>query len=84
MNDVVWDKVHVLVIDDEVFMRKLIERTLSDIGIGLITLAADGVEGLMQIKRAGSLVNIVICDLEMPEQGQKTRLPSKQLRLMSN
>jgi len=67
MNDVRWRNLHVLVIDDEIFMRKLIERTLHDIDVGVVTMAENGVEGLMQVKRAGSPIDVIICDLEMPE-----------------
>ena len=67
MNDVSWENIHVLVIDDEIFMRKLIERTLRDMDVGLVSLAENGIDGLMQVKRAGSPIDVIICDLEMPE-----------------
>ena len=58
---------HILIIDDEAFMRKLIERTLNDIGIGIISQASNGREGLSLLQSAKSKVDLVICDLEMPE-----------------
>jgi CheY-like chemotaxis protein len=67
MSESLWENLHVLVIDDEVFMRKLIERTLRDMEVGLVTMAENGIDGLMQVKRAGSPIDVIICDLEMPE-----------------
>ena len=67
MSDIKWEKLHVLVVDDEVFMRKLIERTLRDMNVGLVTIAENGVDGLDQIKRAGTAIDVIVCDLEMPE-----------------
>ena len=67
MNEDDFKYLHILVIDDEAFMRKLIERTLSDIGIGIISQAANGREGLSLLQSAKSKVDLVICDLEMPE-----------------
>jgi len=58
---------HILIIDDEAFMRKLIEHTLNDVGIGIISQAANGREGLSILQSAKSKVDLVICDLEMPE-----------------
>ena len=58
---------HILVIDDEPFMRKLLERLLNDIGTGAISLAANGVEGLSIVGQSRAPIDLVICDLEMPE-----------------
>jgi len=58
---------HILIIDDEAFMRKLIERTLSDIGVGIVSQATNGREGLSLLQSAKSKVDLVVCDLEMPE-----------------
>ena len=60
---------HVVVIDDEDFMRNIVGRMLHDIGVGEVHLAGDGVEaiGLIEsLHRSQIPVDLVICDLEMP------------------
>jgi len=57
----------VLVIDDEVFMRQLIIRVLNELGTNQITSAKDGDEGLAKVAEVGSSLDIILCDLEMPE-----------------
>ena len=58
---------HILVIDDESFMQKLVERTLVDIGIGVVSKSSNGREGIDLLQSAKRKIDLVICDLEMPE-----------------
>jgi two-component system, chemotaxis family, chemotaxis protein CheY len=57
----------VLVIDDEAFMRQLISRVLNDIGIFGVGLARNGEDGLEKVHEIGDRLDIILCDLQMPE-----------------
>lgn len=58
----------VLVIEDEMMMRRLATQLLKDIGFSHVLSAENGVEGLKMLKMHES-VSVVICDLEMPLMG---------------
>jgi two-component system chemotaxis response regulator CheY len=60
-------KLQILVVDDEPFMRKLIERMLLDIGYGLVNQAQNGMDALKKLHNQPKLADLIICDLEMPE-----------------
>jgi len=62
-----FSQVRVLVIDDESFMRALIVRILSEIGVGDTVTAKNGEEGLELLINMDGAVSVVICDLEMPQ-----------------
>ena len=66
MTDADITKLRVLVVDDEPFLRQLVERILYELGITQVTAATDGFDALS--KFSPTLVNfdLVICDLEMP------------------
>jgi two-component system, chemotaxis family, chemotaxis protein CheY len=66
MADLDLKKISVLVVDDEVFMRKLIGRMLSELGFGAIVEAHDGIDGLAKLKLDTPHIDIVLLDLEMP------------------
>ena len=63
MATVDMGSLNILVIDDEQFMCKLIERLLRDLGVNEIDLANDGEQGL---KKISAETDLIICDLEMP------------------
>jgi len=67
MNQAVISRAHVLLIDDEKFMRSLVERTLRDMGVTHITQAENGAEGLKFVKRFKDDIDVIICDVQMPE-----------------
>lgn len=59
------NKIHVLVIDDSAFMRKLIsDFLLEDERIGTIETARNGIEGLEKIKK--NKPDVITLDVEMP------------------
>ena len=62
-----YKDLHILVIDDEPFMRKLIERMLLDIGFGSVTQAQNGLDALKKLRNQPSIADLIVCDLEMPE-----------------
>lgn len=55
-----------LVIDDEDFIRSLLQRVLRKLGATSIRSAATGMEALHQIDEDGA-PDIILCDLNMPE-----------------
>ncbi len=66
MADMDLKNLRILVIDDEPFMRKLIIRVLYELEIERVTEAADGAEALQKVKDAMNALDLIICDLEMP------------------
>ena len=66
MTKAIFETINILVIDDEAFMRTLITRLLRELGVPEVLTAADGKEGLDKLAREGGRVDLVICDLEMP------------------
>ncbi len=57
------EQLHVLVVEDAVHMQTLIKAILHGLGVGEVSLASDGAEGL-QILRTRP-VDIVFCDIKM-------------------
>lgn len=55
----------VLVVDDQMTMRSLIQSSLSQIGFKDITLACDGEDGLRQLLQRSA--HLVISDFNMPK-----------------
>ena len=48
-------------------MRQLIVRVLNELGVNQISTARDGDEGLQKVAEAGNQLDVILCDLEMPE-----------------
>ncbi len=66
MTDPWYLKKGILIVDDEPFMRSIVADLLRDIGFRAIEEANDGEKGLELLKSKGSMVDLVILDLEMP------------------
>lgn len=66
MTKPLLENINILVIDDEAFMRSLITRLLRELGVPEVLTASDGKEGLDKLAHGGGHVDLVICDLEMP------------------
>ncbi|MEN9723960.1 MAG: hypothetical protein RJB38_1946 [Pseudomonadota bacterium] len=56
----------VLVVDDMLTMRKLVSKTLREIGLTEITEASDGVLAWEAIEKAAPPIELVISDWNMP------------------
>ena len=67
MSDEIFSAITVMVVDDEAFMRKFVTRTLEAIGVGHVITAENGADALAQLAETDGAVNLVICDIEMPE-----------------
>jgi two-component system, chemotaxis family, chemotaxis protein CheY len=58
--------VRVLIVDDEIFFRKVLRDIIGQIGFTIVGEAADGVEAVKQY--AALRPHVVIMDIYMPEQ----------------
>ena len=66
MNTQTLDDYRILVVDDQPEMRCLIKDMLKELGINQIFEASDGKEALSFIDDAIELIDLIICDWNMP------------------
>ena len=57
---------HVVVLDDEPFMLKLLAHLLRNQGFSHITTCDNGVAALGLLEHAGKVTALILCDLNMP------------------
>ena len=57
----------ILVVEDHDFQRRMTLRLLKDLGAGVLLEAANGREALSLLADRGEPVDIIFCDLDMPE-----------------
>ncbi|WP_353859856.1 response regulator [Azospirillum formosense] len=57
---------HVLLIEDDDFTRRLMSRLLQDLRVRQVWEASDGVSALAILRDHPEKVDLAICDLEMP------------------
>ena len=67
-----WDKSdyemkRVLVLEDEMYIRKIIVRLLREIGFDTIYEATDGIEGMRELLRVRP--DLILCDIHMEPMG---------------
>ena len=67
MPGIDYQNLHVLIIEDDAFMRELILRVLGELGVSNIETAMDGAEGMGKLSLARNPIDLIICDLEMPK-----------------
>lgn len=58
-----YENLRVLVLEDELHIRKIIIRLLKQIGVRLIAEASDGAEGFKELLRVSP--DIILCDIHM-------------------
>lgn len=63
MSKILYDRLKVLVIEDEAFTRSLICRLLREVGVRFIGECGNGKDGLMELVRARP--HLVFCDVHM-------------------
>lgn len=63
MSKIIYDRLKVLVIEDEDFTRNLICRLLREVGVRSIGECTNGKDGLMELVRARP--HLVFCDIHM-------------------
>lgn len=57
----------VLAVEDQSQAKKVLQMSLKEIGVNQVFTADDGMEALQFLGTCGDLVNIVICDWNMPK-----------------
>ena len=67
MADVDFSAIKVMVVDDDAFSRKFVTRMLEALGVGHVVTAENGVDALSQLGDSDAEVDLVICDIVMPE-----------------
>jgi CheY-like chemotaxis protein len=55
-----------LVVDDHEFQRNMLVRMLKRLGAQSIAEASDGTTALEYCMRADDMVDVILCDLDMP------------------
>lgn len=57
----------VLVVDDDAVIRRQITLLLTSLGVPEVLTAVSGMAGLKEVERHGNRINLLLCDLNMPE-----------------
>jgi EAL domain-containing protein (putative c-di-GMP-specific phosphodiesterase class I)/DNA-binding response OmpR family regulator len=57
---------HVVVLDDDPFMLKVLERTLQALGMSRVTVTSDGAQALALAGDPGQQVDVILLDINMP------------------
>jgi len=57
----------VLAVEDQSQARKVLRMSLKELGVNQIFTANDGIEALSFLGSCGDLVNLIICDWNMPK-----------------
>ena len=65
-ENVKLEKARIMIVDDQADMRAMIKNMLSELGVTQIFEAADGKQALMFIDDALDLIDVIICDWNMP------------------
>jgi len=66
--DSFFEKLKVLLVDDEQFIRQLVARLLGEIGVKEVFTANDGDEAIKRLTTYAGRIDLVILDLEMPNR----------------
>lgn len=69
MSDSVYASINVMAIDDDSLARTVLTEILTTIGMENIMLAENGVDALAQLEQHASAIDLIFCDIEMPEMG---------------
>ncbi len=67
MRDEKYSPLTIMVVEDDELGRKYIKALLQGIGVGLIIGAENGADALQVLEETDADVDLVICDVEMPE-----------------
>lgn len=61
-----FDNIRVMIVDDQADMRSMIRHMLAELGVNQVFEAVDGKQAMMFMDDALDLIDIVICDWNMP------------------
>lgn len=59
--------INVLVVEDEELAQRFLVRILEQLGVGEVLIADNGADALAKLTESDLPIDIVICDIEMPE-----------------
>ena len=62
-----YEKVRVLVLEDELHIRRIVVRLLKEIGFDTIYEVSDGIDGMKELLRVNP--DLIICDVHMEPMG---------------
>ena len=62
-----YSQYKILLVDDEPFIRSLTTLLLKQLGVTQMLECGNGREGLAEIDRPGSNIDLILCDLAMPD-----------------
>ena len=66
MTKVNWNRLSVLIVDDDAPIRELLSTYLYQFGVLDVALAENGREALDRLKAAPRLPDLIVCDMQMP------------------
>jgi len=66
VTDIDFSSLHVMVVEDEEFMRRLATNVLRELGVTTTIIMADGQEALDFLKYGDVRTDLILCDLQMP------------------
>lgn len=61
-----FDKMRVMIVDDQADMRSMIRHMLAELGVNQVFEANDGKQAMVFMDDAIDLVDVIICDWNMP------------------
>ena len=67
MRERKYQPLTIMVVDDDDLGRKYLTTLLDGIGVGCVLAAGNGAEALRMLGETDADVDLVICDIEMPE-----------------
>ena len=65
-TDSAFSHLNILIVDDERSVVKILRTMLTNIGVGQILVAHDGIEASGFLDECGDKIDIIICDWNMP------------------
>ena len=60
------ESLHVLVVDDDSFLRDICSTLLRELGVRSVTEAADGSDALRLVRSSIAAYDVILCDIDMP------------------
>ncbi len=67
MTDDDFSSLNVLAVEDEAFSQMVLTKVLKEVGVASVTVAENGAEALDKLAQAEPKIDLVVCDIEMPE-----------------
>lgn len=62
-----FEKLTILIVDDNLYQRRLVSVILRECGVKTLLQAGNGLDALVELNSYGNKIDLIICDLEMPK-----------------